>query len=662
MSKKLVLVLAFTILLIWLLCVELKAEVARAGGAIYIKADGGVEGTDRIQRDGDLYVFVDDIYDKIVIQRSNMTIDGNGRTLQGTGSGYGFSLSEIKNVTIKNTKIKGFTSGVHLNSASNNTILGNNITENYNGIGLIWSSNNTVSENHITNNYFQGIRLDSSFNNIFSENNITNNEWYGVKLLYSFSNTFSGNHITNNTYQGIQLHLSSSSIFSGNMLNGNKYNFDVWGNELGHFMHSIDVSNLIDGKPLYYFVNQKGLVINSATHPQVGYLALINCTNTMVEGLTLTDNGQGLLLAYTNNSRITDNNITNNDFGIWLESTFDNTIYGCCIENNDYGVWLGSSSNNALCGNNITNNRYGIWPYVSFDNVLSGNCIEKNRYGVWFDSSFKNTVSRNNIEDNLFGFWFCGSYNNSLSGNNIKNNGNGIRLGYDPSFGNAFFGNNITNNDVGVKLMSSSNNRFYRNNFVNNTMQAYNYPGNCGNVWDDGVEGNYWSDYDGADTNYDGIGDSWYEIDENNTDHYPLMGMFSSFNTSLGDVYTICNSTISDFQCYFNSENQTNVIRFNVNGIIGTGFCRICIPHTILNETYTILVDGNKPDYVNYALYDNDTHRWIHFTYLHSIHKVIIIPEFPSSLILPLFLIATLLAVIIHRKNILYSNDRTPVP
>jgi hypothetical protein len=58
--------------------------------------------------------------------------------------------------------------------------------------------------------------------------------------------------------------------------------------------------------------------------------------------------------------------------------------------------------------------------------------------------------------------------------------------------------------------------------------------GDCINVWDDGYPsgGNYWSDYTGVDlysgpyqneTSSDGIGDTPYDIDENNVDHYPLM-------------------------------------------------------------------------------------------------------------------------------------------
>jgi len=655
MRRKLVFGLALTIVFLGFLRIKSGAEMGRASVVIYIKADGSIEGTNRIQRDGDFYVFLDDIYDEIVIQRNNMTIDGTGSTLQGTGSGYGFSLCYIHNVTIENTNIEGFTSGVHLNSASNIAVFGNNITENYNGIELMLSSDNTISENQVASNYFQGICVDSSFNNIFSENSITNNEWCGVKLLHSFSNTFCGNHITNNTYYGIRLHLSSNSVFSGNMLNGNKYSFDVWGHELGHFIHSVDVSNFIEGKPLYYLANQTDVVINPAKYPEVGYLALINCTNVMVEGLTLANNGQGLLLAYTNNSKVTDNSITSNDFGVWLESSFDNTIRGNTVESNDYGVWFGSSSDNVLCENNIADNRYGVWPYLSFGNVLSGNCIERNSYGVWFDSSFENSVFMNEIEDNLFGFWFCGSYNNSLSRNNIRNNCQGIQLGHDPSFGNAFFENNITNNDVGVKLLSSYENRFFRNNFVNNTMQACNYPSSCGNVWDDHVEGNYWSDYIGTDLNHDGVGESEYEIDEGNADHCPLMGKFDSFNTSLGYyVNIVSNSTIEDFE--YSESNST--MRMHVSNITANqvfGFCRMRIPHALMAEPSSVTVDGAEPCYVNYTLYDDGNNRWIYFSFSHNQSKLetVIIPEFLTLIVLPVFITATLLAVMVCERKYL---------
>lgn len=333
------------------------------------------------------------------------------------------------------------------------------------------------------------------------------------------------------------------------------------------------------------------------------------------------------------------------------ELTADNNISHNFIKDSFYAIGLWHSSNNTICQNEMTRSDFGISLNTSFNNIISRNNVTHNLRGVVLKySCSNNTVSGNNIGLNDFGVWFYRSSNNTISRNKIANNNyDGVQ--FTLSSDNTLSGNEIATNDhYGVRLDSSFNNTFNHNDFDNAEQVHIDLP-SFANYWDDGFEGNYWSNYDGADADRDGIGESWFEIDENNTDRYPLMGMFSSFNTSLGDIYTICNSTISDFQCYFDSENQTNVIKFNVNGTEGLGFCRICIPHTVLNDTYTVLVDGYEPAYVNYILYDNGTHHWIYFTYQHSIHEVIIIPEFPLFLILPLFIIATLLAAIIYRKK-----------
>jgi len=85
-----------------------------------------------------------------------------------------------------------------------------------------------------------------------------------------------------------------------------------------------------------------------------------------------------------------------------------------------------------------------------------------------------------------------------------------------------------------------------------------------------------------------------------------------------------------------------------------SGFCRVTIPHTLMNVTnIEVIIDNDTTPllYHNYTLYDNGTHRWIYFSYPHSIREIDIIPEFPSFLILPLFMIATLLAVIIYKRK-----------
>jgi hypothetical protein len=209
---------------------------------------------------------------------------------------------------------------------------------------------------------------------------------------------------------------------------------------------------------------------------------------------------------------------------------------------------------------------------------------------------------------------------------------------------------------VHIHLYSPSNNTIYHNNFIGNAFQAST--DGSPNTWDNGYPsgGNYWSDYNGTDlhsgpcqnvTGSDGIGDTPYAIGANNMDDYPLMGVFSDFNVARGvDVQVVSNSTVSDFQ--FNG----TAILFNVSGMNDTtGFCNVCVPTTLLNGTLTVLVNGTQVQY-NLLPISNSTNSYLHFTYNHSTEHVIIMPEFPSLLLpLPLFFMATLLAVIVYKRK-----------
>ncbi|MDH5376579.1 MAG: hypothetical protein OEW95_12345, partial [Candidatus Bathyarchaeota archaeon] len=99
---------------------------------------------------------------------------------------------------------------------------------------------------------------------------------------------------------------------------------------------------------------------------------------------------------------------------------------------------------------------------------------------------------------------------------------------------------------------------------------------------------------------------------------------------------------------------------FNITGENDTtGFCRICIPRALMNETYKVFVNGTEVQ-CNLLPCSNTTHSYLCFSYNHSKQEVIIIPEFPSFLSLSLFMAATLLAVmIIRRKH--RTNLRVPV-
>jgi len=206
MNRKLVLVVTLTIVIIGMLGVTFRVQRAEApSGAIIINADGSVDPptANIMSTDNVTYTFTDNINDAIVVERSHIIIDGDGYTLDGSGTGeqIGIKVEYVAdNVTIQNMNIIDFVNGIGLISCDQNKILGNNITNNTNGIWLSESMNNTISGNTIANNA-NGIFLDTvNFTN-FSENTITNN-YYGIWIEKSaYDNKFYHNYFVNNPNQ-----------------------------------------------------------------------------------------------------------------------------------------------------------------------------------------------------------------------------------------------------------------------------------------------------------------------------------------------------------------------------------------------------------------------------------------------------------------------------
>jgi len=164
-------------------------------------------------------------------------------------------------------------------------------------------------------------------------------------------------------------------------------------------------------------------------------------------------------------------------------------------------IFSGSSSNCTFSQNDIIGNDQGILIINSTRIHISENNIKRNRIGIQISSSgYPNhyvAITRNNISGSTdTGIAVYGGFQIIIVGNNIADNGRGLFVSYT---------------DCTV----------HHNNFVNNAESVDS--SSCPGPWDEGGEGNHWSDYNGTDVNSDGIGDTPLFISTGNIDNYPLM-------------------------------------------------------------------------------------------------------------------------------------------
>ena len=209
---------------------------AQTYSIITIKPDGSVEGTEKIQRQGDTYTFTADIFGSIVVQRSGITIDGANSTIQGMGNGVGIEVNGRSNVMIKKMTIANFSNGISIYESNDETISGNYIANNKIGIAIYTGSPRiSVIGNHIENNEM-GISLGGLDLKIYHNNFVNNTQqvydssWHPLNLAVPVVT-----HVWDDGKQGNFWSDHNATDADNNGIADTPYVLDQWSNNIDRY-------------------------------------------------------------------------------------------------------------------------------------------------------------------------------------------------------------------------------------------------------------------------------------------------------------------------------------------------------------------------------------------------------------------------------------------
>ncbi len=201
-------------------------------------------------------------------------------------------------------------------------------------------------------------------------------------------------------------------------------------------------------------------------------------------------------------------------------------IYGSVVVNKTISLMGENAQTTVIDGDNL-----GNVVSIEADNVtISGFSVRNSgtdrndRAGIRVVGN-GSTVDGNIVADNMIGIFIDGGGSCVLRNNVIDNNFKGFSFGFGQG-NDTVVNNTVTRSQwCGIEFIyPRTSSRIWHNNFINNSQQASISGAAC--LWDDGYEGNYWSDYTGIDLNNDGIGDAPFVIDAQNVDSFPLKNIY----------------------------------------------------------------------------------------------------------------------------------------
>jgi parallel beta-helix repeat protein len=410
-------------------------------------------------------------------------------------SGAGIFLDNVQHANImKNTIVNNYY-GIHFSHSGNNTIAGNTWHDSTsNGARLDDSDSNNLANNTCHSNIYS-IYLDSSSFNALT-NNTCSGDYHSIQLTSSDSNTLTNNTCHDSAKNGIYVTSSSdSNTLTDNTAHSNEYGIVLAGSLFNTLTNNSCYNNTESG--IYLYNSNHTTIQKNTCHNNTMYGVHLSYTNssTLTKNICFDNDNSGIRLELSNSNILVNNTCYLN---VWVGIQMGGSNYTILTNNtcydNIYGIGILSSESNTLTKNTCYNNSEGVYLYRgTFNHLTETICFDNTDFGITLEQSAYNTLTKNTIYENYYGVEvFDTSHKNTLTKNNIYGNTFGIRLSgcwYQLITYCIFSGNGINAEDVG-------------------TSNTFDY--------------NYWSDYDGFDSDGDGIGESPYYF-TSNSDPHPLV-------------------------------------------------------------------------------------------------------------------------------------------
>ncbi|MFX0040581.1 MAG: nitrous oxide reductase family maturation protein NosD [Promethearchaeota archaeon] len=407
-----------------------------------------------------------------------------GSPESGTGSGIAL-IASFNNKIQKNLCHDNGGPGIYLQYSSNNIIRQNLCERNQWGIMVSeGSNNNEITKNECYENLAYGIHLwgDSNGNTV-SKNLCSNNGGSGIILEGCYSNMIVDNDCSGNSAPNIYLRYSNDNLLTENLCTGSSWGIVI------RWSHNNDVVNN------ECVENGEGIVLQEDS-----------ADNRIVNNICVNNLENGIILIFSANYNVIDHNdfSGNGLSGISVQYSEGNSITGnTCDDNGEQGIYIKDYSHyNTITDNNCSRNLdSGIVIQESNGTIVMDNfCSENIWTGIALVSGAENNIIyKNELVYNWGGVYFSYVSNNDVFRNDIRYNTHGIFM-HRECYDNMIYQNNIIDNDMQVFDLSQGLNNWY-NIYI--------------------LEGNYWSDYTGTDSDGDGIGDTPWP--EEGYDAYPFM-------------------------------------------------------------------------------------------------------------------------------------------